>query len=148
MGDPKRHRKKYKGPRHPWQKQRIEEEKELWKMESMLRRYRAQARRLIGMRGEEGEREKKQLLESLYRLGLLGKDVKLDDVLSLTIKDIMERRLQTQLVRKKLANTIKHARQLIVHGHVIVGEKVITSPSFIVPRELESKIKVRKLGGK
>ncbi|MCD6403924.1 30S ribosomal protein S4 [Nanoarchaeota archaeon] len=159
MGDPKKPKKKYKGPRHPWQKQRLEEErelrqlygyknkKELWKMESILRRYRAQARRLIGARTKEAEKEKKQLLDSLYRLGFLEKDAKLDDVLSLTIKDIMERRLQTMLFRKKLANSIKHARQLITHGHVIVGEKVITSPSFLVPRAMENKIRVRKVGG-
>ena len=43
----------------------------------------------------------------LYRLGLLEKDAKLDDVLNLTIRDIMERRLQTILYRKGLAKTIK-----------------------------------------
>jgi len=157
MGDTKKNTKKYQKPSHPWQKNRILEEielkkeygcknkKEIWKMDSLLRNYRKQARNLVGDRTEQGDVEKKQLLDSLYRKGLLEKDAKLDDVLELTIKGIMERRLQTLLLRKKYANTIKQSRQMIVHGFVSVDGKIITAPNALIPRELESKINVKKL---
>ena len=152
MGDSK----KYQKPRHPWQKTRILEEielkkeygcknkKEIWKIASLLRRYRGQARKLVGDRMGHHNLEKKQLLDSLFRLGLLEKDAKLDDVLSLTIKELMERRLQTLLLRKKYANTIKQARQMITHGFVSVGGKIITSPNELVQRQLESEINIKK----
>jgi small subunit ribosomal protein S4 len=162
MGDPKRHSKKYQTPKQRWETNRIAEEKdlkrefgyknkkELWKMDSILRKYRNQARRLIADRTEQGEKERKELLESLYRIGLLEKDAKLDNVLGLEIKNIMNRRLQTVIKRMGVANTVKHARQLINHGFVVIGDKVIKSPSYLVKREEESKIKVTgvKIGRK
>ena len=53
----------------------------------------------------------------------------------------MERRLQTQVVRRGLARTMKQARQMIVHRHIMVGDKIITSPSYLVKAEEEDKIK-------
>jgi small subunit ribosomal protein S4 len=111
-------------------------------MRSILRNYRAQARKLIAARTEQAKKEKKQLLDSLFRLGLLEKGAELDDVLALTIRDVMERRLQTLVFRKKLSNTVGQARQFITHNHICVGEKVITSPSYIVSRDEEFHIKV------
>lgn len=154
MGDPKRPRKKYSKPGHPWQKLRIEEEAllkkkygyknktELWKMTSELRRLRAQARKLIAGITEQAEKEKKQLLEALYKKGLLEKGATLDDVLGLKLENIMDRRLQTILFKKQISNTIKHSRQLITHKKVIVDGRVVVSPSYIVKKDEESKIKV------
>ena len=39
-----------------------------------------------------------------------------------------------------LAKTIKQARQFITHGHIAVDGRRVTAPSFIVTRDLESKI--------
>lgn len=154
MGDPKRPRKKYSTPGHPWQKIRIDEEaelkrkygyknkKEVWKMASELRRIRAQARKLIAGITEQAEREKKQLLDSLYKKGLLEKDATLDDVLTLKLENILDRRLQTILFKKQIVTSIKQARQLITHKKVNVNNKIIVSPSHIVSRENETKIKV------
>jgi len=60
--------------------------------------------------------------------------------LTITLKDVLERRLQTLVYKKKLARSIKQARQFITHRHVTVSDKVITSPSYIVTKDDENKI--------
>ncbi|MEM7818768.1 MAG: 30S ribosomal protein S4 [Candidatus Aenigmatarchaeota archaeon] len=148
----KRQRKKYEVPRRPWDKERIEKEKkimkdyglkrkkELWRAEAILRKYRRIARDLAAKKDKEKEKE---LIKKLNSLGLLDEKASLDDVLSLTVENILERRLQTVIFRKGLANTIKHARQLIVHGHVFVNGRKVLYPSYIVRRGEEEKIEVK-----
>ncbi|MCW1300890.1 MAG: 30S ribosomal protein S4 [Candidatus Nanoarchaeia archaeon] len=154
MGDPKRIRKKYERPKHLWQRARLEEDTllkkeygcknmtEVWKVKAKLRRFRKQARKLIGAMGEQAEKEKEQLIAKLQRLGLLTPEKNsLDDVLALTVRDLMERRLQTLVFRKGLARSIKEARQLITHGHIAIGDKKIFSPNYLVLKEEEDKIR-------
>ena len=64
----------------------------------------------------------------------------MDDVLALELKNVMERRLQTMVLRKGLSSTIKQARQFITHRHIRVGSKLITAPSYIVSKEDENQI--------
>ncbi|MBW3019013.1 30S ribosomal protein S4 [Candidatus Woesearchaeota archaeon] len=153
MGDPRRVRKKYSGPGHPWQKARLEEEKsikydfglvnkkEIYKATSLIKSFANQAKKLIASRTEQSEKESELLIKRLSRLGLLSVDAKLDDVLSLKIRDLLERRLQTLLVRKGLARSSKQARQFITHRHVIIADKVIDVPGYIVPVSEESTIR-------
>ncbi|MBD3304536.1 30S ribosomal protein S4 [Candidatus Woesearchaeota archaeon] len=152
MGDPRKLRRKYSGPGDPWQKTRIEEEKallkeyglknksEIWKHDSKLKNFAAQAKRLVAQRDEQAEKEKKQLLKRLQRLGLISAGADTEAVLSLTIKDILERRLQTILYRKGLANSMSQARQYISHAHVLVGGRQIKAPGYIVKTEEEPTI--------
>jgi small subunit ribosomal protein S4 len=146
----KRFRKKYKKPRRPWDKALLEEErkimvefglrrkKELWRAKEELRKYRRMARDLNARRDKEKE---KVLIQKLYKLGLLpSASATLDDVLSLTVKDLLNRRLQTIVYKKGLANTIKQARQFIVHGHVKINGRRIVYPSYLVSRDEEDKI--------
>jgi small subunit ribosomal protein S4 len=152
MGDPRKHRKSYETPTHPWRKGRIDKEKELirkyglknkrdiWKAESKLRRIRRLARNLLGSHGEQAEDEENKLLGKLQKLGLLKGEADLDSVLGLNIEDVLERRLQSLVHRKGLAKSPKHARQLVVHGHIRVGGRRITSPSYLVPIEQEETI--------
>lgn len=65
---------------------------------------------------------------------------RLEDVLALSIEDVLERRLQTQVYKKDLSNSLKHARQLIVHGHIAVDNRRVTIPSYIVNVEEVKKI--------
>ncbi len=44
----------------------------------------------------------------------------------------LERRLDNTMYRLKLATTRRQARQVIVHGHVLVNGKKVYSPSFLV----------------
>ena len=151
MGDPRKKRKKYEKPLRPWDQERISSEvsilknyglrrkNEIYKAESILRKFRRHARNLAA---QDNKKEEKELITKLNRLGLIDKDSSLDDVLELSLENILERRLQTVIFRKGLCKTVKQARQFIVHGHVTVGENKIRWPSFIVPKELEKNIKV------
>ena len=154
MGDPKKQRKKFAKPSHPWQKERIADEKEIlkqyglrrkyevWKMDSLLKKFLNRAKVIIGERTLQSDMEKRQLLERLYSLGLLKKDSKVEDILNLKLKDVLERRLQTLVCRKHLAKTMMQARQFIVHECVAVGNKKITTPSYLVSIKEEPEIKL------
>lgn len=144
MGDPKKHRPKYSGPMHPWQRSRIEEEKiilgefglknkkEIWKMSSKLNGFKDQAKKLIIKKPEQRALEEKNLLNSLIRLGLLESGATRERVLELTNKDILSRRLQTIVFKKGLARSVKQARQLITHGHIFINGKKVDVPSYLV----------------
>jgi len=45
---------------------------------------------------------------------------------------LLERRIDNVIFRLKMAKTRKQARQMIVHGHVLVNDKIVTSPSSLV----------------
>ncbi|MEM3730717.1 MAG: 30S ribosomal protein S4 [Candidatus Bathyarchaeia archaeon] len=152
MGDPKKQRKKYETPRFPWRTDVLQEElkllgqyglrnkRELWRHETMLSKFRGIARSLIGKTPEERAKMERELLTRLKRLGVLHETAVLDDVLDLTVQDLLERRLQTIVFRKGLAKTIHQARQLITHGHIVIGNRRVTVPSYIVAREEENQI--------
>jgi len=152
MGHPKLKKKTYSGPTHPWQKERIEEEKELlrefglknkkevWRLSSVLRKYAAQAKKLIALDNPQAEIEKTQLLKKLSLSGLIKETAKLEDVLSITLKDILNRRLQTIIYKSKSTKSIRQARQFITHGHVTIGDKKITVPSYLVSTQEETLI--------
>jgi small subunit ribosomal protein S4 len=151
MGYPGKSRKTFDKPSHPWQSVRINEEAELvktyglknkrevWKAATTLRKYRREARKLlfdiqeVGERGEHAKFETEKFLGRLKRLGLIKSDSSLDSVLTLGIEDLMGRRLQTQVQKQGLANSAKHARQLIVHGHIAVDGRRVTIPGYILP---------------
>jgi small subunit ribosomal protein S4 len=150
MGDPKKTRKTYYTPHHPWKRIRIDEERiikeeygmknkrEIFKMSSLLKDFKNQAKKLIALRTAQADKEKEQMFARLKRLGILAADVNsLDPVLDLTLRDILERRLQTQVYKKNLARTINQARQFIVHGHIKVGDRKVTAPSYLVAAQEE-----------
>ena len=155
MGEPKFSRPKFDTPSHPWKADRIEEEHaikanhglknmtEIWKAKSALRRMRRQAMKLIGrVDTSEGHylREKEAMLSSLYRKGLITSDAILDDILSLSAEDILNRRLQAQVYYKGFACSMKQARQLVVHGQICIGNQKVTIPSYPVSRDEEEMI--------
>ncbi|HVL47160.1 MAG TPA: 30S ribosomal protein S4 [Candidatus Thermoplasmatota archaeon] len=155
MGDPKFSRPKYETPSHPWQAQRIKEERDLvkkyglknktevWKARSLLRSIRGQARDLQGKQrldDPQVNRETRGLLSRLYRAGMLEENATLDDVLSLNVEAVLVRRLQTQAYLKGLAATPSQARQLIIHGHIAINGSRVTIPGMILPRADEGGI--------
>ena len=152
MGDPKKLRKKYSPPRHPWQGARIASEKilveeyglknkrEIYKAQSLSRRFTKQAKNLIAEKTEQSQIEKKQLFSRLSKLNLLSKEADLDNVLGLTLKDILDRRLQTLVYKKKLSKTVKQARQFISHGNIAIRGQRVNSPSYLVKLEEENDI--------
>ncbi len=156
MGDPKKRRKKYMTPNHPWQKARIIEEaeltkayglknkKEIWKAASIVRNFRTQAKKLSSQNSEQAARETSQLLTRIRRLGLLDEEGTLDDVLSLKTTDILERRLQTIVYRKGLAKSMKQARQFITHEHITINGIKIKSPGHLVTVEEQPNVLFRE----
>ncbi|MCD6421285.1 MAG: 30S ribosomal protein S4, partial [Thaumarchaeota archaeon] len=73
---------------------------------------------------------------------LVDENATADDVLKLTVRDILERRLQTMVYRLGYARTIHQARQFIAHGHVYIGDRKVRSPSYHVMRGEEKLIRV------
>jgi len=153
LGDPKRTRKSYETPRHPWRRDQLEVElhlmgdfglrnkRELWRYKTMLSQVRGQARSLLVSTGEERTRLEREYLSKLSRIGVLSESATIDDVLDLDIRDLLERRLQTFVFRKGLAKSLFQARQLVSHGHISVAGKIISVPGYIVKRDEEEKVK-------
>ncbi len=110
-------------------------------MGSLLRRFKQQAKNLIARTDAQSKKEEKQLIDRLVKLNLVKENAKMDDILGLDIKNVMDRRLQTQVFSKGFARSTKQARQFITHGHVMIGEKKITIPSYLVRQDEENIIK-------
>ncbi|MEM0465141.1 MAG: 30S ribosomal protein S4 [Candidatus Pacearchaeota archaeon] len=143
-----RKHKKYSRPKKPYDKIRIQEEhlliekyglknkKEIWKADAAIARIRNRAKKLI----TKSEEEKQKFVEKLQKQGF--KINTISDALGLDKEDYLKRRLQTIVFEKKLANSPKQARQLIVHKHVSIGNQIVSVPSYLVNLEEEPKIKL------
>ena len=152
MGDPKKQRKKFSSPSQRWEKERIDREKnlikeyglknkkEIWKAESRLRNFTRQAKRLIAITTKQAEKEKEQLLLKLKSLSLLPGTAKMENILDLDLKSILDRRLQSLVHKKELAKSVKAARQMITHGHILVDKTKVTIPSYLVQLKEEASI--------
>ena len=152
MGDPKTSRRVWQKPKRPLNYDLIMDElktlgtfglktkRELWKTQTELSRVRLQARSLLALRQDERERKEPILMQSLSKIGLVNEDSTLDDVLNLQVADLLSRRLQTIVQRKLYFKTPYQARQAIVHGHIMIGDGVVTIPSYIVKTDEEAKI--------
>ena len=144
MGDPKLPRRVWKKPKRPLNYELKMEElktvgtfglrtkRELWKAHTELSRVRHQARSLLALRQEVREEKEPILMKSLARIGLVSSDATLDDVLNLNVDNLLSRRLQT-IVSKKLGfKTPYQARQAVIHGHIMIGDRKIDIPSYTV----------------
>ncbi|ELY56921.1 30S ribosomal protein S4 [Natronococcus jeotgali] len=146
--------KQYETPNHPYQGERIADEhslveryglsnkEELWRAQSELRSYRREARELLGQAQDDETvvRRSEEFLGRLKRVGVLDEADELGDVLSLEVEDVLERRLQTVVYRKGLANTTQQARQFIVHGHIVVDGQRHRVPSYVVDVDEEDLV--------
>ena len=145
MGAPRKLRKKFKGPQHPFNAERFEEElklvgeyglrnkTELYRVNTRLSKYRTRARTLLAL--EEGSKnrahEEKLILDRLNVLGVVKSSTfSIDEILNLSTETFLERRLQTVVYRKGLARTQHMARQLVAHGHIAIDGRRITVPSY------------------
>ncbi|MWV40237.1 30S ribosomal protein S4 [Natrialba sp. INN-245] len=146
--------KLYETPNHPYQGERIASEhslvdryglankEELWRAQSELRSYRREARDLLGQpQGDETViRRSEEFLGRLKRVGILDEADELGDILGLEVEDVLERRLQTVVYRKGLANTTQQARQFISHGHIVIDGQRNRIPSYVVDVDEEDRI--------
>jgi small subunit ribosomal protein S4 len=154
MGEPRRLRKKYETPFKPWDRDLLMEEliligeyglknkRELRRFATFLRKIRDVARSTFGLSADERDRVSSELINRLYKLGILEDNATIDDVLRLTVRDILERRLQTIVYKKGLAKSIYHARQMIIHRHIMVGDRIIDRPGYMVSRDEEDSVRI------
>jgi len=154
MGDPKTPRKIWKKPKRPLNYDLMMDElktlgtfglktkRELWKARTNLSKIRHQARSLLALRQEVRKEKEPILIKSLSKIGLVNKNSTLDDVLNLQVTDLLSRRLQTIVQKKLYFKTPYQARQAIVHGHIMIGDNIITIPSYTVKIDEESSIRL------
>ncbi|MDW0120696.1 MAG: 30S ribosomal protein S4 [Nitrososphaeraceae archaeon] len=153
MGDPRKSRKSFRRPRKIWNSDQLSAElyiigsyglrnkRELWKAQTKVANFRNQARTLLALTLEDRQEKESLLLSFLNRLGLTS-TASLDDILNLKIEDILERRLQTIVMRKMGIKSPFQARQVVIHGHVSIGNRKVNLPGYLVKKEDESKILV------
>lgn len=151
MGDPRRIKNKYETPRKVWDADRIKTDKkltstyglkntrEIWVTLQHLKKARRNAIRLLAL-GAKGKEEGKPLLSRLARLGILPAEANLEDILSLSVENFLDRRLQSRVMKKGLARTAHQARQLVTHGFIAVKGKRVTAPSYLVNAEEDQYI--------
>ncbi len=141
--------KNFVWPRKLYQKDRIQAEnnlmkkyglknkREIWRTEAQVNYLRARAKKLVNLSREEQE----IFIMNLKNLGLNVNS--LTEVLALKVEDLLKRNLISIVVSKNLANTHRQARQMISHKKIIVGDKMVGSPRYIVKVGEEDRIKVK-----
>ncbi|MEK6889897.1 MAG: 30S ribosomal protein S4 [Nanoarchaeota archaeon] len=142
--------KSYVRPKKAYEKSRMEEEnklaekyglknkREIWKTIAKVSYFRRRAKALAKSSNEEQE----VLFNKLQNIGLNVNTI--SEVLALNVENLLSRRIQTVLAHKKLALTVRHARQLIVHKKVMINGNIISIPSYIVSVEDEKTLSLRK----
>jgi small subunit ribosomal protein S4 len=152
MGDPKKSRKTFRRPRQIWTTELLSSElyiigsyglrskRELWKAQTKIADIRNQARELLALTVEARQVQETKLLNYLNKLGLVKESATVDDVLNLKLEDILERRLQTIIMKKGISKSPQQSRQLVVHGHVSIGERIINIPGYMVKKDEEPAI--------
>ena len=152
MGDPSKAKKSYTRPRSIWTSDQISSElyivgsyglrnkKELWKAQTEIARIRNQARALLAISTDVRHEKETKLLNYLSRLGIVEDSSTLDDILNLKIEDILERRLQTLVMKRSNLKSPYQARQIVVHGHVSIGDRKINLPGYLVKKDEEAQI--------
>jgi small subunit ribosomal protein S4 len=152
MGDPRKAKKLFHRPRSIWSTDQLGAElhvmgsyglrnkRELWKAQTEVARIRNQARALLALPTEVRSEKEKKLLNYLTRYGLVKQEATLDDILNLKVEDLLERRLQTIVMKKSGAKSPYQARQTVSHGHVSIGNRKVNVPSYMVESQEESQI--------
>ncbi len=154
MGDPRKSKKLYRRPRMIWTTDQLSGElyimgsyglrnkRELWKAQTEVARIRNQARALLALSTEARSEKEKRLLNFLNRLGLVKEGATLDDILNLKAEDLLERRLQTIVMKKSGTKSPYQARQIVSHGHVSIGNRKVNIPGYLVRTEEEPLIMI------
>lgn len=91
--------------------------------------------------------QEKQKLKHCYGVAerqfrrYFAKAIKLKGPTGEVLIQLLETRLDNLVYRMGFAPTLPAARQLVVHGHVLVNNKVIDIPSYIVKPDTEISLK-------
>ncbi len=145
-----RKKKRYSRPKKAFEISRIKEENallkkyalksklEVWKSIAKVDYFRRRAKALAKSPIEEQQ----VLFNKLKALGLNTNMIA--DVLALKIENLLERRLPTIVFKKNLAKSPQEARQMVVHKRILIDNKVINVPSYLVSVAEEGLITLKK----
>ena len=153
------HSKVTRNPKRPYEKERLDSElllvgqfglknkREVWRVQYVLARIRKAARELLTLEENDPRRifEGEALIRRMRRIGILKKnEMKLDYVLGLTVRQLLERRLQSLVYHNQYAKSIHQARTMIFAKKICITKglrrQIINIPSYIVRKENESNI--------
>ena len=117
----------------------LKNKREVWRVAYLLARIRKAARELLSLEETNQKRlfEGEALINRMHRIGVLNEnEKKLDYVLGLTLKQFLDRRLQTVVFNSKHAKSIHEARSIIFQRKIAIGKgnkrQVVNSASYIV----------------
>lgn len=157
MGLPIKHKRNYVSHKKRWDKSTILEEskivedyalknkKEIRRIEFMLSKFKTIAKSFNSSEDGSDSEDAKKFIVSLKAKGFLSAEAQsLDEVLNITVRDILERRLANIVYKLKLARSPRQARQFVVHRHVRVAGKVMDSPSTLISLTGEAEIEFRE----
>jgi len=116
---------------------------EIWKAGFLVRNMRAHSMELrakLRYADKQAQKEANEIIAKYAKLGIVPAGSTLDNLLEVSVEDVLTRRLQTQVYLKGMANTMKQARQLIIHGHIMIKGKIIRVPGYLVPKTEEETI--------
>ncbi len=149
----KKLKKQYETPKTGWNEERINREdelkedyglknkREIYKAQSQLRSFRREARKLIS--AEDSEEAEKEVIQKANSLGLIREKDGLEGLLTLNVTDILDRRIQTAVNRKGFSDTVREARQMVVHGHIYVNGERVNTPGYLLTQEEEEELEER-----
>lgn len=130
----------------------LKNKKELWRILSQARADKKQARDLlISTNHQEFMTQGRSLLNRLYRNGMISladfNDEEslrsgLREVLNFELTTYLDRRLQSVVYRAGMARNIHHARILIEHKHIAVGEREINKAGMAVRDENDALVQI------
>ncbi|KAH0575411.1 Ribosomal protein S9 [Spironucleus salmonicida] len=150
-------RKTYSTPKRRFEKSRIMSElelagkyglrnkREIYRARLALAKMRSAARNLLTLDAHDQKRviEGDALLRRLHALGVLDAEKnELDHILSLTVENVLERRLQTILANNSTTKSVHQARVWIRHGHIQIGNQIVNIPSYLVRTSSEQHIRI------
>lgn len=115
----------------------LKNKREIWKSLANVTYFRHRAKILA----KKPIEEQQVLFNKLSALGLKVNSIA--DVLALKLENLLERRLPTVLVKKGFATTAKQARQMVTHKRVMIKNKIVNIPSYIVPISEEEQISIK-----
>lgn len=140
----------YKRPKKPFEKARIlaeaelakkyalKNKQEIWKSLAIINYMKKRAMALAKL--SKGEQD--LFINKVRNLGFNANTTL--DILDMKIEDLLNRRLPTIVAKKGLANTIRHARQMVVHKKILVNGKVVNAPSYLVLISEENNIEIKQ----
>lgn len=116
----------------------LKNKREVWKTLAKVNYFRRRAMELA----KESREEQEAFFAKLKALGLNVSNT--SDVLGLKVENLLDRRLPTIVAKKKIAHTVKEARQMVFHKRILVDNKIVNAPSYLVPVSQEDLISLKQ----